>query len=61
MSHDTEGLPFWCEDPRCAFCAIQFMCWWKERMLQMSWADEKKGEKTPFSEAAATSVRPPKE
>ena len=41
-------------DPRCAFCAREFLKWLRGRMNQMS--IPRRGESISFAEAAATSI-----
>lgn len=43
-------------DQRCGWCAKNFWCWLKAREAQMS--VPRKGEKTTFTQAALTSVKP---
>lgn len=50
-----------CEHLDCPWCARHFLTWYKARMAQMDVPRKKNGEKIPFSDAAATSNRPPKE
>ncbi len=44
-------------DSKCSFCATEFWNWVKSREAQMRVPRKSKGEKTPFSEAAASSVK----
>lgn len=50
-----------CDYQGCPHCARAFFKWYKGRMNQMHVPRKNKGETVPFSDAAATSVKPPKE
>lgn len=50
-----------CEYPDCPHCARAFLAWYKMRMAQMHVPRKKMGETVPFSDAAATSVKPSKD
>ena len=50
-----------CEHPDCPWCARIWFRWYAARMNQMHVPRKNRGETTSFAEAAATSVKPPKE